>query len=89
MIKLHFFDWNSFYLDIENELNINSDIADFLIEHVPDIQLEATDNQFDLDNNWIFWFSAKNEKKAIKAIYDIIFSRIKPDSCIDFSITLE
>lgn len=89
MIKLHFFDWDNFYLDVENELNINSDIVDFLIEHVPDIQLEATDNQFDLENNWIFWFSSKNEKKAMKAIYDIIFSRIKPESCIDFSITLE
>ncbi|MBD5142596.1 MAG: hypothetical protein HDT22_03165 [Ruminococcus sp.] len=89
MIKLHFFDWDSFYLNIENELNINSDIVDFLIEHVPYIELEATDNQFDLENNWIFWFSSKNEKKAIKAIYDIIFSRINPDSSMHFSITLE
>ncbi|MDE6005030.1 MAG: hypothetical protein K2G88_06550, partial [Oscillospiraceae bacterium] len=82
MIKLHFFDWDSCYLDVENELNINSDVTDFLVEHVSDIQLEVTDNQFDLENNWIFWFSAKNEKKAIKAIYDILFSRIKPDSCM-------
>lgn len=89
MIKLQFFDWDNSYLDVEDELNINSDIADFLVEHVPDIQLEATDNQFDLDNNWIFWFSSINEEKAIKAIYDILVSMIKSDSRMHFSINLE
>ncbi|MDE6729795.1 MAG: hypothetical protein K2J71_03355 [Oscillospiraceae bacterium] len=89
MIKLQFFDWDSSYLDVEDELNMNSDIADFLVEHVPDIQLEATDNQFDLENNWIFWFSSINEEKAIKAIYDILVFMIKSDSRVHFSINLE
>ncbi len=89
MIKLQFFDWDSSYLDVEDELNMNSDIADFLVEHVPDIQLEATDNQFDLENNWIFWFSSINEEKAIKAIYDILVAMIQSDSRMHFSINLE
>ena len=89
MIKVHFFDWDSDNLDVEHEMGIPYDVADFLMEHVSGIWLEATDNQFDLENNWIFWFCAEDESEAIRMINDMLSSMVKPDSSMDFTVSAE
>lgn len=89
MIKVHFFDWGKDDLDVEHELDCGDDVADFLMENVPGIRFEATDNQADQDDNWIYWFSAEDESMAIENISNIISSIIKFGSTMDFTVTAE
>jgi hypothetical protein len=89
MIKVHFFDRMKDVLDVEHELDCGSDVADFLTENVPGIQFEATDNQADLDDNWIYWFSAEDVSMAIEDISNVLSSIIKFGSTMDFTVTAE
>lgn len=89
MVKVHFFNWNTDSLDVENELDINGDVIDFLIENIPHLQFEATDNEADLENNWIYWFRSENENDAVKAIYGALSSMIKPHSNMNFTVNIE
>ncbi|MBR1701428.1 MAG: hypothetical protein IJ716_05680 [Lachnospiraceae bacterium] len=59
MVKVHFSDWEASFLDVEKELGINVDVADYIIQNVADIELEATDQVSDMENNEILWFSSK------------------------------
>ena len=89
MVKVHFFDWNTDTLDVENEMDINGDVIDFLIENIPHLQFEATDNEADLENNWIYWFRSENENDAVKDIYGALSPMIKPHSNMNFTVTIE
>lgn len=89
MIKVHFFDHCKDVLDVEHELDCGDDVVDFLTENVLGIQFEATDNQADLDDNWIYWFSAEDESMAIEDISNALSSIIKFDSTMDFTVTVE
>ena len=89
MIKVHFFDRMKDVLDVEHELDCGSDVADFLTENVPGIHFEATDNQADLDDNWIYWFSAEDVSMAIEDISNVLSSIIKFGSTMDFTVTAE
>lgn len=89
MIKVHFFDRSQDDLDVERELDCGDDVADFLTENVPGIQFEATDNQADLDDNWIYWFSAEDESMAIEDISNAISAIIKFGSSMEFTVTSE
>lgn len=75
MIRVHFFDWGYKDLDVEKELRIDLELDEYLAQKVRGLELEATDNQNDMDDNVIFYFSAENEEKAsnkIKNILDIL-----------------
>ena len=89
MIKVHFFNWNTDNLDVETEMDINGDVIDFLIENIPHLQFEATDNEADLENNWIYWFRSENEDNAVKDIYGALSLIIKPHSSMNFTVNIE
>lgn len=88
MIKVHFFDWDSDALDVEKELGIDIDVIDFLVQNVRGIVLEATDNEADMNNNWIFWFSAKDETKGCNKIKDLLASKKGKMNRMDYSVTV-
>ena len=67
-------------MDIERELGITEDADAFLIKKIPELQLEATDNLCDLEDNQIFWFSAEDEVECMQKIYDVL------SSCISKSV---
>lgn len=89
MIKLQFYDYGNRQLDIEKELGISSDVLDFLLENVPNIIFEATDNEADLEDNWIFWFSSSQELQAVFDIREILAMKIDENSSMKYDIKID
>ena len=88
MIKVQFYDYGCGVLDIENELGITEDIDDFLMQNIPELELECSDCMCDLADNLILWFSAKDEEKCMQKIHDLIKSYISSQSHMEYSVKL-
>lgn len=61
MVKVLFSDWGASFLDVEKELGIKVDVADYIMQNVAGIELEATDQVSDMENNEVLWFSSKTK----------------------------
>ncbi|MBR5363366.1 MAG: hypothetical protein IK134_08600 [Oscillospiraceae bacterium] len=88
MIKVHFYDYGCGKLDIEKELGITDEVYVFLMKKIPELELEATDNVCDLDDNLILWFSANEEEKCMKKIHDIIKAHISGQSKMQYTVKI-
>ncbi len=89
MIKVHFFDWKSGdLLDIEKELGIEIEVDAFLSQNVQGIELEATDNEMDMENNQIYWFSADNESKSASEIERLLAGIKKKSHRLNYTVTI-
>ncbi len=93
MIKLHFYDWECSYLDIEKELGIEGELGDFedvidYLEHnVSGLSFEALDQEFDMENNVILYFSGEDEDSLISQIRTILETLISNSSRMKYTIT--
>ncbi len=88
MIKVHFYNYGCGVLHIEKELGITEDVDNFLINKIPELQLEATDSLYDLYDNEIFWFSAENEVQCVDKINYVLKSYISSQSQMQYSVTI-
>lgn len=88
MIKIHFYNYGNRKLDIEKELGIEIDIVDFIVANISDISFEATDNEYDLEDNWIFWFSSRNENTVVYDIRKLISSKLKENSSMKYDVQI-
>ncbi len=88
MIKVLFYNWDADTIDIEKELGIEREIEKLLTEKIAGIRFEATDNEADLENNWIYWFSGVDEVKAAGEIF-VFLSSVMGNSGIKFDISVE
>ncbi|RJV89282.1 hypothetical protein EDD61_11369 [Longicatena caecimuris] len=89
MIKLHFFDYGNYDLDIEKELGIQNDVIDFVTDNIQNISFDSTDNEFDLEDNWIFWFKSDSENETLDELNQLISSRIRNESTMKYQITID
>lgn len=89
MIKLHFFDYGNYDLDIEKELGIKNDVIDFVTDNIQKISFDSTDNEFDLEDNWIFWFKSDSENETLDELNQLISSRIRDKSTMKYQITID
>ena len=89
MLKLHFFNWGAAELNIEAALGIAEDVDDFLRAHVPGLELEATDNAADMEDNQIYWFSCPDEERALRAMTELLDARLGADGPARYGISRE
>lgn len=89
MVKILLYDFGKGSLDVEKEFNIDEEFDEYLMGKIPDIEFEATDNVADMDDNWIYWFSSKNELKAKENIVKLLSSIISPNSRMKYEVTIE
>ena len=89
MIKLHFFDYGNYDLDIEKELGIQNDVIDFVTDNIQKISFDSADNEFDLEDNWIFWFKSDSENETLDELNQLISSRIRDKSTMKYQITID
>lgn len=89
MIKLHFFDYGNYDLDIEKELGIQNDVIDFVTDNIQNISFDSTDNEFDLEDNGIFWFKSDSENETLDELNQLISSRIRDKSTMKYQITID
>ena len=64
MIRICFYNYGGGMLHVSRELEIDGEVDEYLIRHIPGLQLEATDSEADMDDNSIYYFSGKNEAEA-------------------------
>lgn len=88
MIKVHFFDWNVPVLDVEKELGIDKPVDEFLCCHVTGIRFDSTDNEADMENNWIYWFSADDESRRAEDMRRLIDEQKVLNSSMGCSVTV-
>ena len=88
MIKVHFYDYGCGVLNIEKELGLTEEVDDFLIKEITELELEATDNMSDLDDNQIFWFSANDEVKCMQKIHDVLKQYISSQSQMRYTVKI-
>lgn len=89
MIKLHFFDYGNYDLDVEKELKIETELNKFVTNNIQNISFEATDNEADLEDNWIYWFKSDSENKILDELDKLISSRIRNESTMKYQITID
>lgn len=89
MIKVHFFDWDNTVLDVEQELNTDLTVDEFLMHNIRGIRLDSTDNVADMENNRIFWFSADSETEKAKEIQRLIGKYKADKSTMNYSVSIE
>ena len=87
MLKLVFFDWGAGALDVEAALGIGEDVVDFLRAHISGLELEATDNAADMEDNQMYWFSCPDEPRAEKQIAALLAARLDSNNLLGFSIS--
>ena len=88
MIKVQFSHNNHEFLDIEKLLNLQSEIDDYLVSQIAGLEFETSDNEADLDDNLILYFSGQNETELCHQITALFCNRIQADSNITFTVTL-
>lgn len=54
MIRICFYNYGGGELHVSRELEINREVDEYLIRHIPGLQLEATDSEADMDDNSIY-----------------------------------
>ena len=89
MIKLHFFDYGNYELDVEKELNIETELDQFVTESIQTISFEGTNNEADLEDNWIYWFKSDSENKTFDELNQLISSRIRSGSTMKVRISID
>ena len=88
MIKVHFFNWDCGILDIEKEMGLSNDIIELLKHNVSDLSFEASDNEGDMGNNTILWFSADNEEKSSDEIRRILSLLTSKESKVKYTVSI-
>ncbi|MBE6876578.1 MAG: hypothetical protein E7496_07630 [Ruminococcus sp.] len=88
MIKIQFQQKNHEFLNIEKILNLQSEIDDYLVSQIAGLEFEASDNEADLDDNLILYFSGQNETELCHQITALLCNRIQTDSNLTFAVTL-
>jgi hypothetical protein len=88
MIKIQFLHKNHEFLDVEKILNLQSAIDDYLVSQIAGLEFEASDNEADLDDNLILYFSGQNETELFLQITILLRSIIQDDSNITFTVSL-
>ena len=88
MIKIQFQQKNHEFLNIEKILNLQSEIDDYLVSQIAGLEFEASDNEADLDDNLILYFSGQNETELCHQITALLCNRIQADSNLTFAVTL-
>ena len=59
MIRICFYNYGGGEIHVSRELEINREVDEYLIRHIPGLQLEATDSEADMDDNSISCFPFK------------------------------
>ena len=72
MIRICFYNYGGGMLHVSRELEIDGEVDEYLIRHIPGLQLEATDSEADMDDNSIYYFSGKNEAEACGMAKELI-----------------
>ena len=49
MIRICFYNYGGGMLHVSRELEIDGEVDEYLIRHIPGLQLEATDSEADMD----------------------------------------
>ena len=88
MIKVHFFDWDMPMLDVEKQLGIDMPVDAFLCRHVVGVSLDSTDNEADMENNWIYWFSADDDRRRAEDMMRLIDEHKDPNSSMGYTVTV-
>ena len=88
MIKLYFYNGCRGSLDVEHELGITEDVDAFLLKQIPGLTPEGSDCAYDLDDNLILWFSAKDEAQCMQKIQDILKSHLSGQSLMQYTLHL-
>jgi len=86
MIVVKFFDYGAGQIDIEKAMNINIDVIDFLVDKIGELEFEAMDNEADMDDNIIYYFSSKDEETICFKIDELISSNLEKNSKIQFLV---
>ncbi len=87
MIKVQFFHKNHEFLNVEKMLHLPSEIEDYLIQQIPELEFEASDNEADLDDNLILYFSGQNETELFLQLTILLRSIIQADSKLSFTVS--
>ena len=88
MIRICFYNYGGGMLHVSRELEIDGEVDEYLIRHIPGLQLEATDSEADMDDNSIYYFSGKNEAEACGLAKELINSRIRRRSEMKYTIEI-
>ncbi len=88
MIKVQFSHNNHEFLDIEKLLNLQSEIDDYLVSQIAGLEFETSDNEADLDDNLILYFSGQNETELCHQIMTLLRNMIQTDSKLSFTVSL-
>ena len=88
MIKVQFFDNNHEFLNVEKLLNLQSEIDDYLVSQIAGLEFEASDNEADLDDNLILYFSGQNETELFLQITALLRNMIQNDNNMTFAVSL-
>ena len=88
MIRICFYNYGGGMLHVSRELEIDGEVDEYLIRHIPGLQLEATDSEADMDDNSIYYFSGKNEAEACGLAKELINSRIRRRSEMKYTIAV-
>ncbi|MDE5563526.1 MAG: hypothetical protein K2I93_00085 [Oscillospiraceae bacterium] len=89
MIKIHFFDWGCKDLDVEKELKLGTELDEFLVQNIYELAFEATDNEADMDDNVIFYFSGKNEQVLRDEIIKLLDLKIVNSVRMKYTVKIE
>ena len=87
MIKIQFFHKNHEFLNVEKILNLQSEIDDYLVSQIAGLEFEASDNEADLDDNLILYFSGQNETELFLQLTILLRSIIQADSKLSFTVS--
>lgn len=78
MIRIKFYDNGDMQLDIEKKiggLEIYKD--DFLTANILFLEFGATDNEADLEDHCVHWFSSKQELTSVSDIEKLLYSKMQ------------
>lgn len=89
MIRLCFYDYGNYDLDVEKELMIDMDVIDFITDNIQNIAFDCTDNEADLEDNWIYYFKGDNENEAVSILDKLISSKISKESKMKYKIEID
>lgn len=67
-------------------MNINIDVIDFLVDKIEELEFDAMDNEADMDDNNIYYFSSKDEETICSKIDELISSNLEKNSKIQFLV---
>lgn len=88
MIRICFYNYGGGMLHVSRELEIDGEVDEYLIRHIPGLQLEATDSEADMDDNSIYYFSGKNEAETCGLAKELINNRIRRQSEMKYTIEI-